>query len=184
MKAKVSEQDLTDYALDELGPEERIYVETVLAGSEESREDVYAMIDIAMMLDAGFEREQILEPAVLTAAQRRALLSVRGPNIFLRNSVAALAAAACVTLAFAHLDSWLPRFHLPQAKMAATTPGRTGPQASATAQNPDFVKQIMQFRELADDQALRKLFISLTLPSSTSPAPAVSLDSMPLEFMP
>ena len=184
MKVKVSEQDLTDYALDELGPEERIYVETVLAGSEESREDVYAMIDIAMMLDAGFEREQILEPAVLTAAQRRALLSVRGPNIFLRNSVAALAAAACVTLAFAHLDSWLPRFHLPQAKMAATTPGRTGPQASATAQNPDFVKQIMQFRELADDQALRKLFISLTLPSSTSPAPAVSLDSMPLEFMP
>ena len=188
MKVKVSEQDLTDYALNELGPEERIYVETVLAGSEESREDVYAMIDIAMMLDAGFEREQILEPAVLTAAQRRALLSVRGPNIFLRNSVAALAAAACVTLAFAHLDSWLPRFHLPQAKMAATTPGRTGPQASATAEQPDFVQQIMQFRELANDQALRKLFNSLTLPSSASPAPAMNmeavLESMPLEFMP
>ncbi len=184
MKVKVSEQDLTDYSLDELGPEERIYVETVLAGSEEAREDVYAMIDMAMMLDAGFEREQIQEPAVLTVEQRRALMNVRGPNIFLRNSVAALAAAACVAFAFAHLDSWLPRFHLPQAKMAATTPGQTGLQATATAQNPDFVKQIMQFRELADDQALRKLFISLTLPSSTSPAPAVNLDSMPLEFMP
>ncbi len=187
MTAKVSEQDLTDYALNELGPEERIYVETVLAGSEEAREDVYALIDMAMMLDAGFDREQIMEPAVLTAEQRRALMSVRGPNIFLRNSAAVLAAAACVALAFAHLDSWLPRLHVPQAKMASA-PGQAGLQASVVGAEPDFVKQIMQFRELAEDQALRRLFNSLTLPSGASPAPAINmdavLDSMPLEFMP
>src|SRR5450432_3918481 len=108
MKAKISEQDLTDYALNELGPEERIYVETMLGADEKAREDVYKTIDLAMMLDAGFERQQDREPAVLTLEQRRALMNLRGPNIFLRNSVAALAAAACVAFALVFHDAWMP----------------------------------------------------------------------------
>ena len=185
MKAKVSEQDLTDYALDELEPQERIYVETALVGSEEAREDVYAMIDMAMMLDEGFERQQSRAPAVLTVEQRRALMNVRQPNIFLRNTVVALAAAACVAFALARLDAWLPQWHrAPQAGVASTAPGQTGMQASAAAQEPDFVKQIMQFRDFADDPLLRKWFKSLTLPGGTGSSPGINTDSMPLDLMP
>ena len=187
MKAKLSEQDLTDYALDELGPEDRIYVETVLAGSEETREEVYKLIDMVMMLDAGFEKQQEREPAVLTLEQRRVLVGLRGPNIFLRNAVAGLAAAACVAFAFVHQDTWMPRLHLPQmAKAAPTATGNAGMQASAANQETDFVSQILHVRELTDDPLLRKWFS--TLPSVASPAPSMNmdavLDSMPLDLMP
>ena len=186
MKAKISEQDLTDYALNELGPEERIYVETMLGASEEAREDVYKIIDLVMMLDAGFERAECREPAVLTAEQRRALMSVRGPNVFLWNSVAALAAAACVAFAFVFQDAWMPRLHLPHATAASSAPGGIGMQASATGQETDFVSQILQVRQLTDDPLLRKWFS--TLPGVASPAPSMNmdavLDSMPLDLMP
>ncbi len=175
MSAKLSEQDLTDYALDELGPEERIYVETVLAGSEEARENVYKLIDLAMMLDAGFERQESREPAVLTVAQRRALMSVSAPNIFLRNSAVALAAAACVALAFIQRDAWVPRFQLPQVTASSGTSAQSGMQASAIAGETDFVSQIMQVRQLTDDPLLRKWFQSL--PGVNSPTPAVNFDS-------
>ena len=186
MKAKISEQDLTDYALNELGPEERIYVETMLGASEEAREDVYKMIDLVMMLNAGFDRQQDREPAVLTAEQRRALMSERGPNIFLRNAAAVLAAAACLALAYAHQDAWMPRLRLPQATAANSAPGKTGMQASAAGQQTDFVSQILQVRQLTDDPLLRKWFS--TLPGVARPAPSKNmdavLDSMPHDLMP
>ena len=185
MKAKISEQDLTDYALNELGPEERIYVETMLGADEQAREEVYKIIDLAMMLDAGFEKQQGREPAVLTLEQRRALMNVRGPNVFLWNSVATLAAAACVAFAFVFQDAWMPRLHLPHAT-AATASGNAGMQAGAAGQEPDFISQILQVRELTDDPLLRKWFS--TLPGVASPAPSMNmeavLDSMPHDLMP
>ena len=69
MKTKIPDQYLTDYALNELEPEERIYVESLLGASEEAREDVYQMIDLAMLLDQGFEREDEREQTALTAEQ-------------------------------------------------------------------------------------------------------------------
>ena len=186
MKAKISEQDLTDYALNELGPEERIYVETMLGADEKAREDVYKIIDLVMMLDAGFDRQQDREPAVLTLEQRRALMNVRGPNVFLWNSVAGFAAAACVAFAFVFHDAWMPRLHLPQATAATTAPGKTGMQASAAGQETDFVSQILQVKQLTDDPLLRKWFS--TLPSVASPTPSMTmdsvLDSMPHDLMP
>ena len=186
MKAKISEQDLTDYALNELGPEERIYVETILGADEPAREEVYKIIDLAMMLDAGFEKQERREPAVLSLEQRRALMNVRGPNVFLWNSVAALAAAACVAFAFVFQDAWMPRLHLPHATAANTAPGKTGMQASAAGQETDFVSQILQVRQLTDDPLLRKWFS--TLPGVASPTPSMTmdsvLDSMPHDLMP
>ena len=185
MKAKISEQDLTDYALNELGPEERIYVETMLGADEQAREEVYKIIDLAMMLDEGFEKQQGREPAVLTLEQRRALMNVRGPNVFLWNSVAGLAAAACVAFAFVFQDAWMPRLHLPHAT-AANASGKAGMQASAAGQEPDFISQILQVREMTDDPLLRKWFS--TLPGVASPAPSMNmeavLDSMPYDLMP
>ena len=58
MRGKLSDQDLTNYALNELEARERLYVESMLAVSVECRDDVYQMIDVAQMLEEGFEREE------------------------------------------------------------------------------------------------------------------------------
>lgn len=179
MKVKVSEQDLTDYALNELGPEERIYVETALAGSEEAREDVYQLIDLAMMLDKGFEKQEVREPAVLTLEQRQELMGLRGPNIFLRNGIATLAAAACVAFAFISREAWMPRLQLPGGAATATAvkQGKTGMQARTADQQTDFVSQILQVRQLREDPLLRKWFT--TIPGGSIPAPGGNFDPTP-----
>jgi len=182
MTAEISEQDLTDYALNELGPEERIYVETMLGGSEAAREDVYRIIDLVMMLDEGFEKQQSREPAVLTLEQRRALMNVRGPNIFLRNSIAFLAAAACAAFAFVFQDAWMPRLHLPHGTAATKAQGKTGMQATTPNPDTDFVSQLIQVRELTEDPLLRKWFS--TLPGVSGSAPSMNMESPQIDFTP
>jgi anti-sigma factor RsiW len=75
MRGRISDQDLTDYALNELQPEERLYVESMLAVSEECRNDVYEMIEMGQLLEEGFEREEGRVPAMLTREQRSRLLA-------------------------------------------------------------------------------------------------------------
>lgn len=75
MRGKVSDQDLTDYALNELPPNERLYVESMLGVSEECRDDVYRMMDLGEMLKEGLELEE--DPTlILDDAQRNRVLDV------------------------------------------------------------------------------------------------------------
>ena len=74
MRGKISDQDLTDYALNELPPEERLYVESMFAVSEECRHDVYEMIELTQLMEEGFERESSKVPTLLTQEQREKLL--------------------------------------------------------------------------------------------------------------
>jgi anti-sigma factor RsiW len=183
MKTKIPEQILTDYALNELSPEERLYVESMLGASEEAREDVYQMIDLAMMLDEGFERAQERAPAVLTADQRRELMNLRLPNTLLRNAVVLLAAAACATVAFIHHDTWMPRLHLSQPTAAHRASDSKGAQASAS---PDFVTQL-QRPEWARDPLLRKWFsahLSEMFSESVSFEGMPGMPGMPMDLMP
>ena len=56
MRGKITDQDLTNYALnDGLEPSERLYVESMLAISEECRQDIYRNIEMSQMLETGFE---------------------------------------------------------------------------------------------------------------------------------
>jgi len=154
VRSKISDQDLTDYALDELGPDERLYVESMLAVSEECRNDVYEMIDTAMMLEEVFEREDGKQPLGLTANQREALLDVRVKSRFLRNAVATLAAAAAVAFAFVSKDQWMPKG--PTAgKMVQVSKdmGNMVVQAVTAAEGEDFVNQLDAFRKLTGDPA-------------------------------
>ena len=109
MRGKISDQDLTDYALDELDPHERLYVESMLAVSEECRADVYDLIEIGQMIDEGFDREDgKIESIALTDEQRARLLTVRtNPFAIARTAAAVLAAAACVAFAIVH-PAFLP----------------------------------------------------------------------------
>jgi hypothetical protein len=102
MRGKLSDQDLTNYALnDGLDSRERLYVESLLAVSEECRQDVYTMIEMGQMLDEGFDCESDRAAATLTLEQRaRLVLPVRhyNPWAFAQKIAATIALSALVAL--------------------------------------------------------------------------------------
>lgn len=182
MNTKIPDQYLTDYALNALAPEERIYVESMLGASEEAREDVYRMTDLAMLLDEGFEREEERMPAVLTAAQRNELMGLRVPNTFMRNVAVILAAAACVALALVSQDFWMPRLHLSQPTASVSPASPAGLQASAGNREADYVTELIQLPEWARDPLLRKWF-STNLSEMFSEAAFDGMPGMPMPGM-
>ena len=115
MRGKISDQDLTNYALnDGLDPRERLYVESMLAVSEECRQDIYRGIELAQMLETGFERQQRGELPSLTPEQRAALLRPqprRFAMAFMHKTAATLAMAACVAFAIANPRFWQVETH-------------------------------------------------------------------------
>jgi anti-sigma factor RsiW len=76
MRGKVTDQDLTNYALNELSPDERLYVESMLAVSEECRHDVYQMLEVGEMLKEGFEEDEFGADLLLKDEQRERVLEV------------------------------------------------------------------------------------------------------------
>jgi len=102
MRGKVTDQDLTNYALNELSPDERLYVESMLAVSEECRNDVYQMLEVSEMLKDGFEDDEIGAALLLNDEQRSKVLEV--PRFHWRGfferaaAIALLAAGAAYTM--------------------------------------------------------------------------------------
>ena len=95
MRGRLTDQDLTDYALNELPPDERLYVESMLGVSEECRHDVVQMLELGEMLKDGIRREDS-DVFTLNAEQRAKVLAVpawhwRG---FLQKAAAILLLAA------------------------------------------------------------------------------------------
>lgn len=76
MRGKVTDIDLTNYALNELPPEERLYVESMLGVSEECRNDVYQMLELSEMLKEGYECQDEQALLVLDESQRSKVLDV------------------------------------------------------------------------------------------------------------
>ncbi len=72
MRGKVTDQDLTNYALNELPASERLYVESMLGISEECRHDVYQMLDLSEMLREGCEAEGEAATEFVLDDERRA----------------------------------------------------------------------------------------------------------------
>jgi hypothetical protein len=162
VRGQLTDQDLTDYALDELGPEERLYVESMLAVSEECRNDIYETMDVALMIEEGFEREGQVVAAGLTGEQRRALLNVRVPNRFLQRTAAVLAAAAAVALMWVNKETWLPN----GSASAVSEVARVSSQMTnyvvdavsnvSNSEGEDFVAQLATFKKFADEPVILK----------------------------
>jgi len=106
MRGNISDQDLADYALNELPPEERLYVESMLAVSAECRNDVYEMIEMAQMIEEGFEAEDSKHGMTLTGEQRCNVVRVRRGSPSWEKAAALLAAAAVATFALTHPAFW------------------------------------------------------------------------------
>jgi anti-sigma factor RsiW len=102
VRAKITDQDLTDYALDELEAPDRLYVESMLAVSEECRNDVYNIIDLAQTLEEGYEREAGGGTVLCLKPEQRAHLT--RPHFMARHVIRDIASsislAACVAFAF------------------------------------------------------------------------------------
>ena len=111
MRGRISDQDLTDYALNELEAHDRMYVESMLAVSEECRADIYDMIEMGQMLEEGFDGNIApIEELSLTSSQRAQVLVVRrDPFATARKAAGVLAAAACVAFALTHPTLWPDR---------------------------------------------------------------------------
>jgi hypothetical protein len=107
------------------------------------------MIDLAMLIEKGFDRQDAKAQTVeLTADQRAKLLDVRVPNRVLPRLITSLAAAAAVALAFFSKDLWLPKGTVPH-----VTQRVHDVSGYMTAESEDFVSQLQSFRKLTEDPA-------------------------------
>jgi hypothetical protein len=81
-----------------------------------------------------------------------ALLNVRMPNRFWHRTVAALAVAAAVALAFFSTEFWMPKGgRVMQVARVSHQMGDYMVQAVTAAEGEDFVNQLASFRKLTGD---------------------------------
>jgi len=159
MRGQISDQDLTNYALnDGLDSGERLYVESLLAVSEECREDIYRMIEVGQMLEEGFERECGEVLPALTAEQRTSLLHERERHPawgFMQKAAAVIAMAALLGFAVAnpmgarglHSKGGIARVSDKVQQMVTQAVG------SGSGQEADAFASLVDLHELVDDSA-------------------------------
>jgi hypothetical protein len=110
---RLSEVDITNYVLNELEPSERLFVESLMLGCEESRADALAMMETARLLEEGLDKELAGLELVLDQPRRDRICAYKSGSFWrtLGNAAATLAAlAACV--AFSLTAPPLSRFAL------------------------------------------------------------------------
>ena len=155
MRGRLSDQDLTDYALNELAPEERLYVESILAVSEECRSDVYEMIELGQMLEETFEADDEKASVCLRPEQRSTLIDFRRRPPAWQKAAAVLGAAACAAFALTYPTFW-------QMDNAVATVANAAKAAKASSQvsdiaqavvpeTVDFSESLSNLRAIADD---------------------------------
>lgn len=127
MRGKLTEQNLTDYALNELPPEERFYVESMLACSEECREDVYQTLEFSELLKEGFEQEDMAASVELNDEQRTKVLDV--PHWDFRGFFQKAAAIAILASGVAYLTTRPALWEKGGAVESITTAGTTAGEA-------------------------------------------------------
>lgn len=171
MRENLSEQDLTAYALNELDPRERIYAESILAVSEEARHDVSQTIEMARILEQGYEREVVvaeIDDLSLRTSQRMALTRSRFVGrCILRDVAAALALAACVAFTITRLDG----NSFSNARLAVEKV-----RAASVIDRADLAKALAALWQRADDNSTPILTSSDDLPEPTiicTPPPLV-----------
>ncbi len=179
MRGKVTDQDLADYALNELEPHERLYVESMLAVSEECRADVYEMMDMGQLLEEGFEREDVqVENLSLTSSQRARLLTVRfNPLHLARNAAAVLAAAACVAFAIVHPALMPNRGTAVQVAKVSREVAQLATHAVTPARAAGMVASFDSLRAFVEEPSK---WISETATPAGTPSQWLDLDAEPI----
>lgn len=187
MRGKITDQDLTDYALNELGPADRLYLESMLAVSDECRNDVCHTIEMARILEEGFERE-------IVAAERKELAlrpdqreHLAKPHFTLRYMIrdiaSALTLAACVAFAITKLDHYdFSNARQAAGRMAHVSSNKASGAMTAAVQATDtidFAKYMVSLRSLAEEGARKTNDILTDSPTICTP-PTLMMESAQL----
>jgi hypothetical protein len=111
MSTRLRPVDITSYALNELEPRERLYVESMMLSCEDSRRDALDMLEVARLLEEGLRAEVDSIPMVLDAARREEIFSqslhTEGTwQHVWRASAAVVALASCVVFSVAAPQLW------------------------------------------------------------------------------
>lgn len=110
MPTRLRPIDITNYALNELEPRERLYVESMMFACEKSRQDALGLIEVARLLEEGMQAEAESLPLKLDAARREEIFaSVSDEGIWQhvwRAAAASVAMAACVVFSIAAPQMW------------------------------------------------------------------------------
>jgi hypothetical protein len=104
MERSISDKDITDYVLNELGPRERLYVESMMLGCDDSRSDAVSLMEVSRLLEEGLEGELLGAELQLDPERRREVFAYAPSEIWdsvLRVAASAVALAACVAFAIA-----------------------------------------------------------------------------------
>jgi hypothetical protein len=132
----------------------------MLAVSEECREDIYKMIDLAQMLEEGFERDVVAaerREVALREEQREKLVQPHFTKRYMiRDIVSGLGIAACFAFAAAKLDSYDFRGAQNVAGRVAHASTVAAGAMTTAVQSPetiDFAKSLEALRSLAEDSA-------------------------------
>lgn len=157
MRGRITDQDLADYALNELDPHERLYLESMFAVSPECRNDVYEMVEVAQMLEEGLSQESVIEAAMLTPEQRQALLQVQEPpsmrETFAR-AASVLGMAACVALAMINYERWEMNQTAVRVAKVSTEMSRVVAEVVAAPQTSAALSQsLVSLRALVEEPA-------------------------------
>lgn len=160
MRGPLSDQDLTDYALNELAPEERIYVESMLAVSEECRNDVCETIEMARWIEQGYEREIVAAEVRELSLKPEQRAELTRPHFtgryFVRDIAAAIGLAACVAFTITKFDD--PQFagaRLAMGKVAAASTQAADTMSAAVQSNEgiDLAMALASLREMAEESS-------------------------------
>ena len=101
---RLSEVDITNYVLNELEPSERLFVESLMLGCNESRADALAMMETARLLEEGLDRELSGLELELDQPRRERIFAYKSGSVWgaLGHAASTLAAlAACVAFSVA-----------------------------------------------------------------------------------
>jgi hypothetical protein len=101
---RLSEIDITNYVLNELEPSERLFVESLMLGCEESRADALAMMETVRLLEEGLDKEMGGVGLTLDQTRREKIFAYKSGSVWqtLGNAASTVTAlAACVAFSLA-----------------------------------------------------------------------------------
>lgn len=104
MDSGISDRDITDYVLNELGPRERLYVESMMLGCDQSRREAENLMELSSLLEEGMLNELLGADLSLDEARREKVSEYVPSKVWhpLQRTVATIISlAACVAFSVA-----------------------------------------------------------------------------------
>ncbi len=180
MRGRLTEQDLTDYALNELPPDERLYVESMLGVSEECRNDVVQMLELSELLKDGIDRTDS-DVLALNAEQRAKVLEV--PALHWRGLLQK-AAAILMLSAVTGFIATRPDFRIKSGAAAdrIASAGQAISGMVADVQEKGFARSVEEFRSRLEKVSAPSQDAATEWQFAAQPAvctPPVWIDSLP-----